>query len=341
MSHDLYFPPEWQISRMVQLTWPHSQTDWSDNLEAVTATFVNIARHILESCKLLIVAPDISLVKNQLQSSKVNLSNIQFFQIDTNDTWARDHGGLTIFKDGEALVYDFRFNGWGLKFPANLDNLITSQLNESHILYNQYKNMQHFVLEGGSIEVDGNGTLMTTSECLLSPNRNPHLCQEDIENQLIEYFGVSQILWLESGYLCGDDTDSHIDTLARFCPNNTIAYVQCLDEYDEHYTALYEMEQELIAFRNVHNQPYHLIPLPMADAIYNIDNERLPATYANFLVVNDRVLVPTYGSKKDNIALNRIAEAFPTYEIYGIDCCELIKQHGSLHCVTMQYPEEL
>ncbi len=199
--------------------------------------------------------------------------------------------------------------------------------------------MQPFVLEGGSIESDGKGTLLTTVECFSSVNRNEYLQQEELENYLKQVFGLNRILWLESGYLAGDDTDSHVDTLARFCSEDTIAYVQCTDEEDEHYAELQEMEEELREFTQENGEPYRLIALPMADKV-EWEGERLPATYANFLIINGAVLLPFYDSPKDEIAKEALQTAFPDREIVGINCLPLIKQHGSLHCVTMQYPEE-
>ena len=199
-------------------------------------------------------------------------------------------------------------------------------------------NMQPFVLEGGSIESDGKGTLMTTVECLASVNRNEYLQQEELERYLKDVFGLDRILWITSCYLAGDDTDSHVDTLARFCSEDTIAYVRCEDEEDEHYEELKAMEEEIKEFTRANGEPYCLIPLPMADKV-EWEGERLPATYANFLIMNGAVLVPFYDSPKDEIAKAALREAFPDREIIGINCLPLIKQHGSLHCVTMQYPE--
>ena len=198
--------------------------------------------------------------------------------------------------------------------------------------------MQPFVLEGGSIESDGKGTLLTTVECLSSQNRNEYLQKEELEAYLKDVFGFERILWLENGYLAGDDTASHIDTLARFCSEDTIAYVQCKDESDEHFEELQAMEQELQAFRQADGKPYRLIALPMADPV-EWEGERLPATYANFLIINGAVLLPYYKSPKDELAKKALQQAFPEREIIGINCLPLIKQHGSLHCVTMQYPE--
>jgi len=331
----IQLPAEWAEQQFVQLTWPHAETDWAYMLDEVNACFVNIAREIIKHENLLIVCTDTDEVEQLLGDA--DLSRITFAEMATNDTWARDHGGITVLKDGKPVIYDFTFNGWGLKFAANHDNMITRRLYSAGIFGEaRHRNCFDFVLEGGSIESDGEGTLLTTAECLLSDNRN-NLSEEDIEVRLKEYFGLKKVLWLNHGYLAGDDTDSHVDTLARLCDKSTIAYVKCDDPEDEHYVELKKMKKELRQFQNSEGRYYRLIPLPMADAIYE-DDERLPATYANFLIINGAVLMPTYNSPKDEIAKEQLQRAFPDREIVGINCLALIKQHGSLHCVTMQYP---
>jgi agmatine deiminase len=195
------------------------------------------------------------------------------------------------------------------------------------------------ILEGGSIESDGKGTILTTAECLLNPNRNPHLSRQEIEEELLSLLGAEEVLWLENGYLAGDDTDSHIDTLARFAPDDTILYVACDDPDDEHFESLKAMREELETFRTRDDKPYRLLPLPWPQARHDENGQRLPATYANFLVINGAVLVPTYDDPSDATALKIIAKAFPGRKIIGIDCLPLIEQHGSLHCVTMQMPK--
>jgi len=335
---NIIFPAEWAAQSGVMLTWPDEGTDWADMLDEVEICFLAIAKAISDREKLLIVCKDIPLLTTKLKSCRTE--NIIFAVYPLNDTWARDHGAITVVKDGKLTLYDFTFNGWGMKFAANFDNQITCSLfrNGNFRSEVQYENKQHFVLEGGSLESDGKGTLLTTRDCLLSINRNQHLEESEIEKQLIDLFGLKQVLWLSSGYLAGDDTDSHIDTLARFCDPQTIAYVKCDDANDEHYDALSRMEQELTAFRTLKNQAYQLIPLPMADPVFD-GKERLPATYANFLIINGAVLVPFYNSPKDQLAALQLQKAFPDRKIVGIDCSSLIKQHGSLHCVTMQFPE--
>lgn len=330
-------PAEWALQSGIQLTWPHAGTDWAYMLDEVQECFIHIAHEIALREKLLIVTPEPEEVK-RLISDKVNMENVHFLPCETNDTWARDHGAITMMDaDGPSLL-DFKFNGWGLKFAADKDNLITQHAVEAKAFKGNYVNRLNFVLEGGSIESDGMGTLLTTSECLLSPNRNGQMNQVEIEEYLRSVFHIERVFWLDHGYLAGDDTDSHIDTLARFCSPDTIAYVQCTDTSDEHYEALRKMEEQLKTFRTLNGEPYQLLALPMADKIEE-EGERLPATYANFLIMNDVVLYPTYRQSENDVRAGEVLkEAFPQHEIIGIDCRALIKQHGSLHCVTMQYP---
>ena len=330
-------PAEWAPQSGIQLTWPHAGTDWAHMLTEVQACFAAIAREIAQRELLLIVTPEPEEVKKQI-SATVNMQNVRFMECETNDTWARDHGAITMLDAEGASLLDFMFNGWGLKFASDKDNLITRQAVKVGFLNGRYVNRLGFVLEGGSIESDGLGTLLTTSECLLSPNRNGQMSRDEIEDYLCSVFHLKQVLWLDHGYLAGDDTDSHVDTLARLCSPDTIAYVQCTDTQDEHYEALHQMEEQLKTFRTLNGKPYRLLALPMVDKI-DEEGERLPATYANFLIMNDAVLYPTYRQpENDQRAKEVLQEAFPEYEIVGIDCRALIKQHGSLHCVTMQYP---
>jgi agmatine deiminase len=330
-----YFPAEWAPQSAVQLTFPHADTDWADVLDEVLPCFVQIAETISRFQPVLIVCRDTESVKALLKNAKQE--HLIFAECDSNDTWARDHGGITILENGQPVVLDFVFNGWGLKFPAFKDNLITGVLSRQGVIKVPVR-PGGLALEGGGIESNGAGILMTTAECMLSPNRNPHLSKEAIDQQLKSLFGVEKVLWLHHGYLAGDDTDSHIDTLARFCHQNTISYVRCDDASDEHFDALQKMETELLAARNLEGEPFELIALPWPDACFDPEGQRLPATYANFLIINDAVLVPTYSVKQDAAALEIIKGIFPDHEVIGIDCRALILQHGSLHCVTMQYP---
>jgi agmatine deiminase len=304
----------------------------------VEPVFAEIIARISRFETALVVAPDPERVRRQVALSGADLENVRICRLDTNDTWARDFGPITVVEEGTPLLLDYGFNGWGLKFAANLDNQVTRALHETGIFGVVPRRAMGMIFEGGSIESDGEGTILTTAECLLEPNRNPHLSRVEIEELLAENLGAERFLWLENGYLSGDDTDSHVDTLARFCPGDTIAYVRCDDATDEHYPALCKMEKELRRFRTRDGNPFRLLPLPWPAPLFD-NGERLPATYANFLVINDAVLVPTYRDKNDTVALKAVSEAFPGREVIGVDCLPLILQHGSLHCVTMQLPK--
>jgi len=326
-------PAEWGKQEFIQLVFPHKDTDWNEYLEESIATFMNIAKVISKYQKCLIIAKDLTYIKTLFQNKK----NLIFVKIDSDDTWSRDFGGITVKHNKDLIILDFKFNAWGKKFPYKLDNQITKQLKLKGLLKSyKYKSIP-FVLEGGAIESNGAGIILTTSKCLMEKNRNPKLTQSAIEKKLIEYLGAKKILWLNSGYLEGDDTDSHIDTLARFVNEDTIVFQSCDDKNDIHYDELQNMENELSNFTQLNGNKFKLIALPWIEAKYD-DKDRLPATYANFLIINDAVLVPTYNDKNDKNALEIFKMLFPQREIIGIDCQTLIRQHGSLHCVTMQYP---
>ena len=327
-------PAQWEEQELIQLVFPHKDTHWNEYLDEAIETFVNIVKTITKYQKCLIVAKELNSVKSLFRNKK----NITFVRLDSNDTWSRDLGGITVQNDKKFTILDFNFNAWGKKFPYKLDNQITKKLKLKGIFKGYNHQTISFVLEGGSIESDGEGVIMTTSKCLLEKNRNPYLTKSTIEKQLQKYLGAKKILWLNSGYLIGDDTDSHIDTLARFIDTNTIVYQSCDDKDDEHYEELKKMENQLKTFKNINGKSYKLIPLPWIEAKY-YDDERLPATYANFLIINNAVLIPTYNDKNDDKVLKLFKNIFPKRDIIGIDCTILIRQHGSLHCVTMQYPK--
>ena len=301
---------EWEPQSAVQLTWPHKDTDWAPILPEITAVYEEMKREI-ESRETVVVVDD----------------------IPHTDTWARDHGFITVEENGQLILLDFKFNGWGEKFAAELDNDINRQLYEQQLVKGIYESHLDFVLEGGSIESDGKGTIFTTTCCLMAPHRNQPLTQQKIEQQLKEWLGAERIVWINHGSLIGDDTDGHIDTLVRIAPNDTLLYIGADDEHPD----LLLMEQELQQLRTIDGHPYRLLRLPMPRPIYD-DGERLPATYANYLVINGAVLVPTYNQPDlDQEAISTIGKAFPDREIIGIDCRAVIRQHGSLHCCTMQY----
>lgn len=320
------------------LTWPHAGTAWAPQLAAVERVYRDLAEAITQRETAFIVCRDEAhreVVAAQL--AHLDRTRIRYALAPSNDTWARDHGPIAICDGGKPRLLDFVFNGWGGKHAHDLDNAINRHLAES-AGFASSMTQTDFVLEGGAIDTDGAGTLLTTRHCLLTPTRNPELNETAIEDRLRRELGVTRVLWLDHGELAGDDTDGHIDTLARFCDPATIAYASCDDPADEHYAELLAMRGELEALRQRDGNPYRLIPLPLPHACYD-DEQRLPATYANFLIINDVVLVPTYGDPTaDKHALRALADAFPGREVIGIDCLPLIRQYGSLHCVTMQLP---
>ncbi len=338
-------PAEWELQDGVQLTWPHCDTEWFE-LEKVLGCYVEIAYQILRFERLIIATRDIEECKADIsriaaqKGLEIDLDRISFYETPLNDTWARDHGGISVFGDeGEKYLYDFVFNGWGLKFASNLDNRITRNLFDQGAFSEDVMgvDMRPYVLEGGSIDSDGCGSMLTTTECLCSVNRNEYLEKEEIEDELKSAFGLERILWLDHGTIIGDDTDSHVDILARFCTPDTIAYMQCTDPEDPHYDELAAMEKQLRGFRTLDGKPYRLVPLPLPEPLY-LEDYRLPASYANFLIVNGGVLLPGAGSPLDEVARQRLQEAFPDREVVVIDCRPLLSGHGSLHCITMQFP---
>ncbi len=340
----LSLPAEWHEQSAVLLTWPHANTDWQPWLAEITKTYAEIAATISRFQLVVIACHDKeleTLVLKQLADLEVDVTKIRTFIAPCNDTWARDHGPITITNEqGESCICDFTFNAWGNKYQANLDDLITTALIQQEFCQLQnYRNID-LILEGGSIESDGNGTLLTTETCLLNPNRTNELTKQELEQALIEVLGVKQVHWLSHGYLPGDDTDAHIDTLARFSPDG-IVYVAPGEQNNEVNKELTLMEQELAQLKNIDGEAYKMYPLPLPKPVYNSENEPLPATYANYLIINGAVLVPTYNDENDQAALNVIAQAYPDREIIGIDCTTVIEQFGSLHCLTMQLPNEL
>ncbi len=317
---------EFEPQRFVQMVFPHEKTDWAEYLEEARETFANIVDAIRRYEKVLLVCRDVK----EAQSYFDSLEKIEFVEYETNDTWARDISAISVEEDGAVVVYDFEFNAWGGKFEYAKDNALTRSI-ASHYSYR----VRHinFILEGGGIETNGKGILLTTAACMLNPNRNA-LDEATTTQRLKEFFGLDEVLYLRHGYLAGDDTDSHIDTLARFVDERTIMYVKCDDEKDEHFEELSKMEAKLQAIAKEHD--FSLIALPFCDPLY-YDGERLPATYANFLMINGAVLVPLYGVAQDAEALRIFEEFFKDRDVIGIDCSVLVRQHGSLHCVTMNF----
>ncbi len=327
------FPTEWSRQSAVLMAFPHEGTDWADDLRGALSPFIRIASTVAYGQPLILLCDDAKKTKELFCDTR----NITFVELPTNDTWARDFGPITLCVGGRRRFLDFTFNGWGEKFPGDLDDAVTSKLVKMGILRGEYEKVD-FILEGGSIESDGCGTLLTTSRCLLNPNRNPAMNKERIEEFLKEKLCIERILWLDHGELKGDDTDAHIDTLARFVDEKSIVYVSCDDESDSHYEELRRMEEQLKGFRTAAGEPYRLIPLPMPSPKYK-EGRRLPATYANFLITNRSVLLPVYGDDKDEEAKEIFRSLFPGREVVPINSLKLIEQGGSIHCLTMQIPE--
>lgn len=343
-NNSYYLPAEWEEQSFIQLTWPHHNTDWAPYLEEITHTMVEMAEAITRY-ENLIIASEYHDETRKALVTKLSVNQMQKVTIakcPTNDTWARDHGGITLKPvggEGDNIILDFRFNGWGEKFEADKDNLITKSLHDKGIIHGEIADNNDFVLEGGSIESDGKGTVFTTSQCLMAPNRNQPLDQNEVEEELKKRLHAERIIWLNHGNLIGDDTDGHIDTIVRVCPNNTLMYVKSTNPSDEQHEDFCALEEELHKLLTEEGKPYRLLPLPMPEGIY-YDNERLPATYANFLILNGAVIVPVYNQKgNDEEALKQIALAFPDRDIIPIDSNIIIRQHGSIHCLTMQYPK--
>lgn len=337
----LSLPAEWATQHTVIMALPHPGTDWSPILPEVLDCYRRIIYEAKDYARILVLAPDTTYAKKALDIEGELPEWLTVHEFTTNDTWTRDYGFITTrLADGSLQLLDFTFNGWGMKFAACFDNLACRHMKSAGLLPDnaRYSAELDFVLEGGSIESDGQGTLLTTSECLMSPNRNPAMSREEIEDRLKRSLGAKRVLWLEHGSLEGDDTDSHIDTLARFISPTAIAYSACANESDPNYAPLKLMEEELRLLRTDAGMPYDLVPLPIPAPIYDEDDgHQLPATYANFLIINGAVLLPTYADEKaDATAVEALEKAMPKHKIIPIDCRALIKQHGSLHCATMQ-----
>jgi agmatine/peptidylarginine deiminase len=335
-------PAEWAPQRAVMLTWPHEDMDCAPYLAATEAVFVQIGRAVLRHEDLLVVVRDEAMAARvRAQLGATGSGHLHLAQVPSNDVWARDHGPITVLQAGRPRLLDFCFNGWGGKFDSTLDDAITGALHHGCLRGNDYAAVS-MVLEGGAIEVDGQGCLLARESCLIDEHRNPGWTRDRVAQALHDHLGITRIHWLRHGHLEGDDTDAHIDTLARFADPHTIVYQACDDAADAHHPALQAMAQELTQLCTAQGQPYRLIPLPWPRPIHDPDDgRRLPASYANFLIINEAVLLPVYGDAADEVAAARLSEAFTDREIIPIDCRALIRQSGSLHCVTMQLPQGL
>jgi len=333
--------PEFAPQSGVLLTWPHSASDWHSSLEVIDDLYVQIAASITRFEELLVICRDSGHrlhVRGLLERGPSMPRAVRFACVPTDDTWVRDYGPIVCRHRGHLVLHDYTFDGWGGKYSAEQDNRVTGTLYRDGVLGTGEYLRHSLVLEGGSIDTDGCGTLLTTTRCLLGSGRNPGFDRERLERGFREELGITRVLWLDHGELAGDDTDAHVDMLARFCDAATIAFTSCDHRADEHHEPLAAMRRQLESFRTPAGEPYRLVPLPLPQAIRDVDGRRLPASYANFLILNGAVLVPVYDDPADAQALAALAGAFPGRELVPLDCRALIRQNGSLHCATMQLP---
>jgi agmatine/peptidylarginine deiminase len=325
------------------LTWSHAASDWASQLGAAYATFAQIGAAISQYEALLCICQDAehhNLVDQYLDKAATNKANLYFAYAQSNDAWARDHGPICALTKNGAILNDFTFDGWGGKYPAGLDTQISQCLHQQNSFANTPMQSHTLVLEGGALETDGQGTLLATRSSVLDKKRNPLLSSKEIENQLQEYLGIQRFLWLDHGGLTGDDTDAHIDVLARFTDPQTIVY-STAPANDADHAALTAMQKQLAEFRTAQGSSYQLIPLPFPGIHTSHDGRRLPASYANFLIINGAVLLPTYQVPQDAEAIAILESCFPNRKIIPIDCRTIIQQNGSLHCLTMQFPKQV
>src|SRR5690348_9188471 len=333
-------PAEWEPQAAVLLAWPHSDTDWGPRLLAAESSYVALVTAIARFERALVCVPDPAVrerAASLLDSVGADLSRIGFIEIPYDDTWLRDSGPITLHCGGAFMLADFRFTGWGGKFEGSRDDALVAGLLQRDVFRAGTGCARYdWALEGGAIESDGRGTILTTWRCL--HQRHPQQSREEMSRQLRDSLRAQRVLWLERGYLQGDDTDAHIDTLARFAPDDAIVFQSCDDPTDPHFAELAAMREELAALRTIEGKPYTLHALPWAKPIMD-EGRRLAASYANYLIVNGAVLVPAYGDACDDAAASVIATAHPGSEVVQIPCRPLTWQNGSLHCVTMQMPE--
>lgn len=342
MSESSRFPAEWEPQSAILMAWPHAGTDWAERLLSVQQCFAQIMAAICRFQSLIVCVPNAETemqARRFLSEANCNTQHLKFAFIPYNDTWLRDSGPITLNNSNNSMqILDFRFTAWGGKFEAELDDQIIAKLIEQNCFTNFEYQRINFALEGGAIETDGSGTLLSTWHCL--HERHPEKSREEISQLLMSHLHQEQILWLNSGYLEGDDTDAHIDTLARFASPHSIVYQGCQDQSDSHYAELQRMTDELKQFKQKSGDTYHLFELPWPEPV--LDNgRRLAASYANFLIINGAVLMPIYNDSADSQAILVMQSAFPHHEIVAVNCRDLIWQNGSLHCCTMQLPEGL
>ncbi|KAF1717960.1 agmatine deiminase [Pseudoxanthomonas yeongjuensis] len=341
MTDAFRFPAEWEPQSAVLIAWPHADTDWSERLAGVEETYVALVAAITRFEPVIICIADEDLqvyAEARLRSARIDMARVRFVPAEYDDTWLRDTGPITLRADDRFKQLDFRFTGWGGKYQASRDDRLVGELSGMNLFHNYFVQSIDFALEGGAIETDGRGTLLSTWQCL--HERHPDVPREEITARLSEWLRQDRVLWLDHGYLEGDDTDAHIDTLARFAPGDGIVFQACDDPTDSHYPELMAMADEIAALRTRDGQPYRLFPLPWAKPVID-EGRRLAASYANYLIINGAVLIPAYGDQADAKAAEVLAAAYPGREIVQVPCRPLIWQNGSLHCITMQLPEGL
>lgn len=336
---DRRFPAEWEPQDGVLLAWPHEGTDWAPWLDQVERNYVALARAVLEHTDLYLVVRDAPLRQraHRLLGDSAG-DRVHWIEYDYNDTWMRDSGPVTLYDaQRRPLWLDFRFTGWGGKYAADADDALVENLLREPRFARVRRQRVDFALEGGAIETDGAGTLLSTWNCLAHRHRDKD--RTDIITVLKDTLACDRVLLLEHGELEGDDTDAHIDTLARFAAIDSIVYQGCDDLDDDHYAGLARMAEELRSFRTREGKPYRLFALPWAPRVEATDGRRLAASYANFLIINDAVLMPAYGLSTDDAAVAVLQLAFPARRVVAVPCRALIEQNGSLHCVSMQLPK--
>jgi agmatine/peptidylarginine deiminase len=337
----LRLPAEWEPQAAVLLAWPHEGTDWAPRLSEVERTYVALVAAIARFESALVCVADDALERHvhaRLDEAGVDMARVQFVRLPYDDTWLRDSGPVTLRTPDGFRLLDFRFTGWGGKFEASRDDALIGGLVASGTLGHAEHRRVEWALEGGAIESDGRGSILTTWRCL--HQRHPDQTRDQIEETLKQVLSAERVLWLDHGYLQGDDTDAHIDTLARFAPDDAIVFQRCDDPSDRHHRELEAMHRELAQLRTPDGQAYRLHALPWAAPILD-QGRRLAASYANYLIVNGAVLVPAYDDASDDVAAAVIGAAHPGRRIVQIPCRPLIWQNGSLHCVTMQLPRGL
>ena len=338
-----YFPAEFAKHDAMWLSWPHKEASWPGKLDSIFPSYVQFIKVVSLTERVCINVVDTSMqafATKLIQAAGVDMSRVQFFLHPTNDAWCRDHGPSFLIRnntDAPKAIVDWNINAWGGKYPPyDLDDIIPTLIAKEMSLPLFYPNI---IMEGGSVDFNGAGTVLTSKCCLLNPNRNPHLNQAQIEKFLCDYYGVSQVLWVSEG-IVGDDTDGHIDDTVRFVNEDTVVTVVEANKQSENYELLQQNLKELKQMRLQNGKQLNIIELPMpADVIY--EDQMLPASYANFYISNGHVVVPTYKCAQDDIAMQIIQTCFPTREVVGIDSSDIIWGLGSFHCLSQQEPSAI